>query len=241
MSENETRLSELEYVIIPGRLYGQPELEALNNEAFRYWKSFWQGVFAQNGCPEDLNEDAFIRQNMICILKTKNEIAGMHLYSFYNLSQDASLNHSYIKDSYNDLYIERLRSLNIKKVMSLEYLTVSPGWRKKYIGVSLGNLLVGLSGRVLSAVNYDASIAPSRSDVGVTAMACDIGGEIVIGNIEMHKTMCDLITIRNRKLKPHPDSIVNRWVEHYWNTRQDLAGYTSNLVVNLQKTNKIVA
>ena len=112
--------------------------------------------------------------------------------------------------------------------MSLEYLTVNEGWRKKNIGLSLGNVLVGLSGLVLKAVDYDASVAPSRSDVGVTNMACDIGGEVVVPNIEMHKTKCDLIAIRKSRLVPHPSEPVNELVQRLWNKRKDYTKYTLN-------------
>lgn len=226
MSVNESRLNELEYVIIPGRLYHQPELEGLHNQSFVYWKLFWRNVFTQNGCPEDLDEDSFVRQNMICMLKTKKEIVGMHLYSFYDLELAACLDHSYIKSSFTPDYIKKLQADGIKYVMSLEFLTVNPNWRKRQLGLSLGEILIGLSGQVLKSVNFDASIAPSRSDVGVTEMACNIGGEIVIPNIEIHKTVCDLIAINSKKIKNHPNDSINQWVHSLWGQRQDYTKYT---------------
>lgn len=231
------RLNGLEYIIIPGNLHHQPGLEALHQEAFNFWKTFWNDVFIQNGCPGDLNEDSFLRQNMICLLKSKDEIAAMHLYSFYNLESQACLNHSYIRGNFNEDYISKLRLSGIKYAMSLEYLTVNPNWRKRNVGVSLGDICAGLSGEVLKSVNYDSSIAPSRSDVGVTSMARDIGGEIVVAGIELHKTMCDLIAIRKSSVKNHPNADVNRWVRKFWNQRQDHTGLTlSNQFENqLQK------
>lgn len=223
---NESKLTELEYVIIPGRLHDRPDLEHIHSQAFLYWKAFWEDVFVQNGCPGHLNDDAFLRQNMICLLKNKNEIAGMHLYSFYNMNSPACQNHSYMKNSFNDYYLNSLSSAGVKYALSLEYLTVNPSWRKKHLGLSLGNVLLGLSNYVLKSINYDASIAPCRSDVGVTEMIRDIGGDVVVSGIEMHKTECDLIVIHEHKAKDHANEAVTKWVNNYWVQRTDHTEYT---------------
>lgn len=244
MRIDDDRLSDLEYIIIPGRLHKQPELESVHDLAFTYWKSFWESVFIENGCPGDLNEDCFLRQNMICLLKSKNEIAGMHLYSFYNLKSPACQNHSYIKGSFNDYYLQTLNANGVKYAMSIEYLTVNPKWRKKDLGLSLANILLGLSGYVLKSIDYDACIAPSRADVGVTRMVCEMGGQVIVPEIEMHKTVCDLVAIYNSDVRPHPDEPVNEWIKTFWRNRLDYTRYTemrSNYFKNQQNQNQKTA
>jgi hypothetical protein len=152
-----------------------------------------------------------------------DEIVGMHLYSFFDIRSNAALEHSYMATSFTPEYMSALTKKS-KSLMSIEYLTVAKGWRKKDIGLSLSNVLLRLACKYLEHLNIDALIAPSRSDNKVTQSIVDLGGEVLVSDLVMHNTPVDLIAIFNDRDHFHPDSKINALAERLWNSKKDMTG-----------------
>lgn len=151
------------------------------------------------------------------------EIVGMHLYSFFDIQSVAALEHSYMATSFTPQYIEFLKKKS-NTLMSIEYLTVAKGWRKKEIGLSLSAVLLRLACKYQEHLGTDALIAPSRSDNKVTKSILDLGGEVIVGDLIMHNTPVDLIAIFNDRDHFHPDPRINSLAERLWSSKKDTTG-----------------
>ncbi|MES2854957.1 MAG: hypothetical protein V4692_03785, partial [Bdellovibrionota bacterium] len=160
--------SGFDYWLLPGNCPANFAHTELHNRAFELWRVFWTEVLQQISGEKVRTED-FWRQRLICIVTKGDEIAAVHLSSFFNLESSAALSHSYIRNYYDEEDFTKLKSLGAKSVMSIEYLTVSPTFRNSSIGFPVVSLLMGLGGRVFENSGYDAVVAPCRTDLKVDA------------------------------------------------------------------------
>lgn len=212
------------YILIPGNFPKDNKNQILHNKAYLFWKNFWNEVLKENGTNHTVSPDNFWRQNIVSLIMCGEEIVGMHLYSFFNTRSLAALDHSYMVHSFTADYMEKLSQKNSKNLMSIEYLTVAKGWRKKDIGISLSAVLLTLACKYQKDLNLDALVAPSRSDNKVTETILDLGGEILVGDLEMHNTPVDLIAIFNDQDHLHPNSNVNKLANQLWESKIDTTG-----------------
>lgn len=213
--------------LLPGRIPPRgSDCTDLYNKTFLYWKSFWNGVFKDNGTTDLANIDDFMRQDMICVIAYKEEIIGMHLYSFNSLDNLAFFQHSYCKNGLSDLYFQKVTACGVRSVMSLEYLTVDPMWRKRAIGFNTAHFVCGIGFTLLGALAIDAIICPARKDVKVSEVVQSFGGEVIVPNVELHNTPCDLLLARKEKLRPQTDPHLANLIENLWQKRIDFTGMT---------------
>lgn len=215
----------LKYVIIPGKFPEDPSLQALHNKAFLYWKNFWNNVFKENGTNDTVNPDHFWRQDMVTLLMDGDEIIGQHLYSFFHLKSVAAKNHSYFVEGFNEEYFIQLNDRKGSTVMSVEYLAVSPHWRKVDCGVSLGTVLIGLACQHQRLHGTSILTAPSRVDVKVDRMVAEYGGEVIVGGLHMHNTPVNLMAIFKEKNKIHHNLKVSSLIDKLWSERIDHTQY----------------
>lgn len=212
-------VNNLKYIILPGKYPEDPQLHTLHNQAYLYWQNFWNNVFRENGSKDTVCADNFWRQDMVTMLMHENEIIAQHLYSFFNIKSLAAINHTYFTSIFNDEYFKKLKNRQSYSVMSMEYFAVSPHWRKKNCGISLASVLIGLACKHQTILLSDALIGPSRSDLKVTQLTTEYGGDIIVSGLSMHNTPVDLIAIFKDKAKPHPDFNVQRLVNKLWQER----------------------
>ncbi len=208
-------LEKLRFLILPSA--NPPEhLADLHNKAFRLWKSVWQETLEKlNFSANNLTEE-FVRQDLIACITYENNPIAVHLYSFFAIDCEAARTHGYFSSNYPELYFAKLAKEKVRNVMSMEYMTVHPEWRKSKETVHLGGALGGLAVRSMHELGADAAIAPCRRDHKVHEMAYAYGGEPVVANVVNHNVACDLVMIRREKVKAHPSEDVQNLLESLW-------------------------
>lgn len=168
------------YVVFPGAIKLKSDYLVLHNKVFLSWSNFWTEVLNSLDQNTTLNNSDFLRQTYIAaILNKYDDVAGVHLYSVFHLSSLACLSHSYFTDNYHFDFVGAMKRRNISTVMSMEYLTVLPSYRTKYIGWSMAQALVGLGHRLQKELNIDAAVAPCRCDLKVDQLASSFGAEVL--------------------------------------------------------------
>jgi hypothetical protein len=223
-------LKNLDYSIIAGKAQrhaSQAEID-LNNQAFEFWRTFWAKVYGDAGSPESLVCDDFLRQEMVTIIRHEKKIVGLHLYSFFNLEQQAIKLHRYFQ-FYPEKFFEYLRQTDVKEVMSLEFLTIDPEWRKSVTGVSLAEVLIACATKCIHSHGADAGIAPARTDNKVNQMAYHQGYECFQAGITKRNFQVDLIVGFKDQLKATPNPEVNSLADKFWRERNDFTGLTQSL------------
>ncbi len=214
---SKTLLDELQYYILPSA-NPSDDLKEIHNKTFDLWHGVWTNVFNELKFDTSNLEDDFIRQNLIVAICHKNIPVAVHLYSFFSMESKAARSHRYLKQ-FPETYFEKLKRFHVNTMMSLEYMTVHPEWRKGKVPVHIGSVLMGLSCKVLQHYKQDASIAPARRDHKVHEVVYSVGGEPIISNVINHNVPCDLLAIRKEKVKSHDSAEVQNTIERLWATR----------------------
>jgi hypothetical protein len=220
-------LDQLQYIILPGKLPPGSPYVSLHNQAYEYFKTFWRRVFADNGLSEPVQfEHDFYRMDFVTLLMHQQSIAGLHLYSFFNLELSAHCEHEYFQGNRGDVYLTNLKGHGAKSVLTMEYFTVDPNWRKKQIGLSLGPILGSLGTRIQLSCGADASLTRAREDVGSDRMFEELGGEALCKNVSMYNTPVSIMAAYSENVKGLTDFTSRRYVDKFWSERVDVSQMT---------------
>jgi hypothetical protein len=192
------------------------ELVSVHDATFDLWRQVWKDEFEKLKYEAKGVEDDFGRQDLIASVTIDGQPIAAHLYTFFSIDTRAAREHSYLKNNYPEIYFEKLRELGVRNVMSMEYFTVSPDWRRGQCDVPIGTVLVGLACQTMKHLNQDAAIAPARRDYKVHEVVYSWGGEPIVANVINHGVPCDLLALRADKLAPHPKPEVQRAFESLW-------------------------
>lgn len=194
---------------------------ALHDQVYALWRSVWNEVFRGLQLSEAVLADEFGRQHLIGCIANFDVPVAIHLYSFYSLARGAAREQTYLRQ-YPDTFFAKLRRLGVEEVMSMEYMTVSPDWRKSKQSLHVGAVLGALAPEVARQFGRDAAIAPARRDHKVHELAHSLGGESIIENVLNHNVACDFVAIRTSNMRPHPDPIVAAAVDQLWRVRSQV-------------------
>lgn len=215
-------MKRFEYRLLPGRCPRGFQAIELHNYAFRYWRDFWNSVFAEISPGETVREEDFFRQNVIGVFLDNGRIAALHLYSYFNLASEAALAQDYFKLNYSRQDLDRMKSLGIRTAMSMEYLTVDPAYRKGGTGFPMASLVLGTGYELLKSSGCDAMIAPCRCDVKVDKKVAEFGAMPLRDKFIHHGVPVLNMVAPLWNLKSHPDPLVATAVSDHWQRRMEI-------------------
>jgi len=214
----ESSLSQLRYLLLPSA-NPPPELLELHDKTFLLWREVWTETLAKLEFKSENLAEEFVRQDIVACIASGNEPVAIHLYSFFATDSLAARKHGYLSSNYPELFFAKLAKEKVRHVMSMEYMTVHPEWRKHKAALHVASALGGLGLRVAGHFGAQATIAPCRRDHKIHEMAYLHGGEPVIANVLNHNVPCDLVMVRMDKAKAHPDPELSGLVDRLWNSR----------------------
>jgi hypothetical protein len=211
-------MKDLSFYLIPA---ANPEKEfvSIHNKAYHLWRDVWIKVFNDLKFNTAFLIDDFIRQDFISVIMHNDIPAAVHLYSFFSLDCEVAREHRYLKENFTHEYFDRLQSRGVRNVMSMEYMTVHPEFRKGLVNLHIGQILVGLAMFTMKEYGGDAAIAPARRDHKVHDLAYAMGGESVISNVINHNVACDLLMCTKENVRPHENPTIRSAMESLWGRR----------------------
>jgi hypothetical protein len=219
LSSSDDLSAQLKYVILPGKFAPDfPDVE-LHNGTYQLWQSVWKDVFTEAGNPAALVADDFLRQDYIGALHHNRQVIGCHLYTLFNIDQMAAINNRYFSIFPREI-IDGFRERNAKYLMTMEFLTVHPEWRK----ASLGPVLINLGINILKTIGADAAIGPARKKTKVDQMCNKFGFDCVKPNVSRGNLDCDLVALFPRNIKTYPETAVVTLANSLWNRKTDFTG-----------------
>ena len=194
----------------------------LHDRAFCSWMETIQQAFedAKHGDSSHLHDD-FVRQNVVSCLCVGDEVVATFLHSFASIYTQATRTFRYMKESYPELFFQKLKKLNIKNVMTSHYLAVHPEWRKGRHDIQVATVMIGLAQRIRDLYEMDAFIGVYRRDRKVHDLAYALGGECIIANVSNHNTPCDLILMNKDTPYQYPSQEVEKQISRLWKNRID--------------------
>jgi hypothetical protein len=212
----------LQYVLLPGKpRFGFPAT-GLYDEAYAFWRQFWTRVLTDVGAARAPEPDEFCRQDLVCMLiDERDEIAAMMCYTFYDLSLRATTDRQYFSRYFTPEFFQTLKERGIMRLMSLEYLSVAPVWRRGGGAASLARLISVLGLRQVAQYGCDAGIAAARCDVGVDKLSHELGAESVVKGLRVHGIETDLVAFLRERIREPDDPSTARLIAKLWDERTD--------------------
>lgn len=190
----------------------------LYNEAYLLWKACWTEIYQQSGDGYIPKSDDFWRQDVIAVIHQDLKIIAMHLYSFFDLQFSVDNDHHYF-DFFSPDILQTVTGQGIHKVMTMEYFTVNPMFRKTQTEIPFSDVLARCGIHYLKTTNASAILAPARKDNKVDRLAYSIGFDSLKQNLTLRGFPCDLIIFYAFKNMITPSPIVESTTKRLWETR----------------------
>lgn len=230
------KIENMKLIWLPGRCPKNAGFTQLHNQAFDYWRNFWNQV-SRDLNTNEIPSDHFLRQDLIAVLMHDNSIVGMHLYTVHNLESHACCTAEYFLNNYGPEFVDELKKRGAKSSISLEYFTLNPAFRKSQFKTPIAVIIAGLGYRYMQQKGIDSLIGVCRKDFKVDEMAIGFGGEPLVPSKIIHNVECELIaTFKNAVLEPR-DLEVRNHIQYLWDSRID---YTQVQKNNLQHLDEVI-
>lgn len=155
------KFEDLELVILPGKGPSAAQLE-LYNKVYECWRELWSSALKNEilQVDTDLYSNDFTKQDEVLALFYQGEFAGLSCLRSVDFNEDATKHDSYFS-KWPEFTVRKLNSYG-KRVLICSQLTVSPNFRRSYLGISWKDLLVALSARRLLDTDCDVMIGAVR-------------------------------------------------------------------------------
>lgn len=211
------KFSELSYEILAGRSPFYQNEASARNEIFRAWLQLWSEVYKNADAGFKLKPEEFLRQHLVTCIRHKGKPAAIHLYTFFDLSCEASLSSHYF-EFFNPMYLNTIKDRGARVAMSMEYYTVLPEFRKSEVGLSLGSTILQLGTWLFNSTHADVIVAPARKDVKADRAAYDVGFECIQANTIQRGFPCDLVALFHNGQKDSADESVVELSKALWSS-----------------------
>lgn len=212
----------LRYYVVPLDIHA-PDGESVVQSVYDSWYQVWKAVFSADNRDFEPDTDDFLRQNTVVAIFYENrepELVGFHLYSFFDLRQKLRGKHSYFQGVTADSF-QSLKNRDLNCVMSMEYLTVMPKFRKQVSQIPWGEVIIALGLKYMQTTSGDTAFGTARRDVKVDNMASKLGFENLQESIFKYDYECAVITCPKSRICDHPDAPTNNLIQQLWNERID--------------------
>ena len=218
---------EIQTTFIPGRKFDSSNLQPMYDKLYATWKRIWLEVFGNVGKANEIHPDDFFRADVFNCIEVNGEVAALHLYTFFDLDFQFVQEHSYLKGIPKDIFQE-FKNTGHKKVMSLEYLTIDPKWRRSLTGLPLKEALIGCGANFLACTSSTASFGTGRVDVKIDQLGHQFGAYAIGHTIKKYDYDCILLVMDRDQIHPHKDIDINSFTQRLWDQRKDYTGLTNN-------------
>jgi hypothetical protein len=227
---------EFKLTILPGKCEPDFVHAPLYNRVYAEWKKIWQHELHLVGSPQTWSAESFLRQDCIPVVTTKkDEIVGFFLHSFYSFLHTGVQEGNYLS-IFPAESLQSLKSRQVKKIMSLEYMTVNTDWRNKSKGgISIAGLVMENALNLFKHSDADAALGVARIDYGVNRLCLSLGAKSLAPEVRRGNVVCELTVFYQNELVPHKDPRVVSTANKIWNERDDILGLTAKKTHYLNK------
>ena len=186
-------------------------------KCYSFWKKGWERTFQTNKVqnPPPL-ADIFSRQAEFGVFGNNVDLAGLHLYSFWNLTQSYHREHTFLKPYLETGCIEKIQDMGVQKMMSLEYLLVGSEWLTAETSVPLFIVMTGVGMKYGFFKGVDALVATIRSDLHIHQVAHKFGAQTLFGGYDLHNTPCELLVLKKEDFCDYPDPRIMKMVDYFY-------------------------
>lgn len=217
-------LSDISCTLLPGNFPRAEVVPPLYNRVYDSWHRTWKEVFTSVGSPESLNPENFLRQDILIVLHREREVVGLLTTTFLNLSARAVVDHPYFRP-FPEPILRAFQRRGRGLVLTGEYLSIDPAYRRSIVGLSLSDVLIGLLMRIFTGSGADSTLATTVRPAGVHEI-CHRFGYRELGGYQKYGLDCVLMQNDPSTVREHDDPRVRSLIESFWESRCDLTGLT---------------
>ncbi len=210
---------ELSFVVLSNDLRPGDASIPRYNQAYAFWKGFWNDVFRSVGTNDKVTADNFSRHDALSLLLQGDKIVGMHCYTFFNLDIAADREHPFFTGAFTPKAMNALDTLGMRTLMTMEYFAVAKDWQKKSKDVAMGLVLLSLSQKFFMELGMDMWIGVPRADIGVAKLCYSMGALPLDQGISIHGVPSDIIGVTPANAKWVGTDNDKLLVEKLWRKR----------------------
>ena len=215
-----TKIRDAKYYILSGKLSPDSQHFEIYKNTYELWTKTWKKVFGDVGSFEAFSPDDFYRQDYIPVIASGNEPIAAHFYSLFHIDNPAAMDHHYF-EIFSEEVIASLRSRGIKKMMSMEFLTVNPEYRKTNTNISFAEIQIVLGSKLMSEINFDIALGVAIKAAKIDKMAIKLGFNVLDSHAKRGNLVCDIVGRHSFSVGEifHPNSELNSYIENLWSNR----------------------
>jgi hypothetical protein len=181
------------------------------NRVFEIWDKTFSKVADQNS--GRLDPDEFFRSHHVGVLMFDDEIVGFNLFTLFDLGLLATGRHKYFQ-GLGACSPGRLNSSNVNRVLTMEYFTITPQWRRQMREAPWGEILTGLGLKVLDSSTADAVIGTPRIDLKVHEMCYRLGGYDFQEPVQRLNYPCAVVLFPKETQRTFVNPLTRHWVKN---------------------------
>lgn len=200
----------ISYQIVPLHNASESEKKLLD-DVYSLWEETFGHVLNSAGVELDHND--FFRCHAAGVLMFKNEIVGFNLFTTFDLELKAHRNHNYFREL--DPHFVKSVTKHGSKIMTMEYFTLSPLWRKQSQEIPWGEILTGLGLYYMDHSPADIVVGTPRVDLKVDAM-CERLGATIQGHVEKMNYKCAVAVFEKKVERYFENPLTHHWVKKLW-------------------------
>jgi len=231
-------MNQLQYLILPGHNFSGPQKKDLRkawalhyDSFFDTWKKSWDHTFSELKSNSQAQNNDFLRQTILAGLFNGVEVVALQTSTFFDLRWRAHSTHPYFR-LFPESFWKEAELQQRQQFMTIEYLYVSPLWRKSLQSASLSDVLMCLSLQIMNETSADAMLGVPRADRKVNEAIYKRGAIPISQNLDLHNVKVDLIQFLKGDFIRDPTREEDHLIDHYWENRIDLSNLTTGDIKN---------
>lgn len=211
-------MNDFQFVLCPGSNPDKSKLE-IYNRIYDCWFDVWSKAFSELNVNKKIYSDAFSRQDFVGALLFREEPVAMSLFRYADFKCLNSCTDSYFQN-WTSSDIEQLTSRG-SNILVCSYFTVHERVRQCKVGVSVKDLLVGISIETFKNLAADGMTGAVRVDRGVNDACYRWGAYPIKRDVESGLgDKVDLVGFFKDYLAEQPTNIMQPLVENLYNNRE---------------------
>lgn len=228
MDELSQQLRRCQYVILPARPDFRFQNGPLCNEAYDFWKLYWQRTF-KTKAPDFWDPLDYFRQDRVYCLYYDGVLAAQNLSTFVRFDQNVTFDLPYF-EAFRGSAAELMQAEQVKRIMTLEYTAVHTSFGERRTGIRFAEVMNGLALNVFKELDFDATTGTPRRLSGLSDVTANYGYRKLAEGFKKAGWELDVFLGFKGELNEHPDPIYRDLIRRLWDARID---YTSARPVSL--------
>lgn len=213
------QIARCQYVILPARPDFHFQNGSLCNEAYDFWKQYWQRTF-KTKAPDFWDPLDYFRQDRVYCLYYDGVLVAQNLSTFARFDQNLTFDLPYF-EAFRGAAAELMKAEKVERIMTLEYTAVHTSYGERRTGIRFAEVMNGLALNVFKDLKFDATTGTPRRLSGLSDVTANYGYRKLAEGFKKAGWELDVFLGFKDEIKEHPDAAYSDLIRKLWDTRVD--------------------